>query len=135
LELHLKIIGCILIVLALIHFYLPKRFNWVIELSGLSLINRQLMYVHTFFVAFAVFLIGVLCITASADMVNTRLGHQLAFGLFVFWATRLYFQFFVYSPQLWQGKMFEQAVHIVFVLLWAYLTVIFFITSKCLQGA
>src|SRR4051812_26598298 len=106
-ELHLRIIGCILVLLSLIHVIFPKYFDWEIELLSLSVINRQLMYVHTFFIALIVFLMGVFCVACSSDIVNTRLGHNLALGLFVFWGIRLMFQFFVYSAELWKGKMFE----------------------------
>ena len=62
-ELHLKIIGTLLIILAFIHAIFPKYFNWKQELNSLSIINRQLMYVHSFFIAFVVLLMGVLCLT------------------------------------------------------------------------
>jgi hypothetical protein len=124
-ELHLKIIGLLLIVLAFIHVSFPKYFNWKKELASLSLINNQMMYVHTFFVAIVVLLMGLLCFFCSADITNTKLGKQLSLGLFIFWGLRLIFQFFVYSPKLWRGKSFETAMHIVFSLLWIYLTAIF----------
>ena len=60
-ELQLKIIGVLLIALALLHAFFPRYFQWKKELSGLKLINRQMMYVHTFFIALAVFLMG-LCV-------------------------------------------------------------------------
>lgn len=126
-ELHLKIIGLLLIMLAFIHVIFPKYFNWKKELASLSLINNQMMYVHTFFVAITVFLIGLLCFFCADDIPNTRLGKQLSLGLFVFWGLRLLFQFFVYSSKLWKGKAFETTMHIIFSLLWIYLTTIFFL--------
>lgn len=123
---HYKIIGIILIILALIHVIFPKYFHWREELKSLSLINRQMMEVHTFFIAFFVFLMGLLCFFESHDLIYTRLGKIISFGFGIFWLTRLIFQFFVYSPKLWKGKRFETIVHIVFSLLWAYLTVVFF---------
>jgi hypothetical protein len=124
-ELHLKIIGILLIVLAFIHVIFPKYFNWKKELASLSLINNQMMYVHTFFVAVIVFLMGLLCFFCADDIINTHLGKQLSLGLFIFWGLRLIFQFFVYSPKLWRGKSFETAMHIIFSFLWIYLTAIF----------
>ncbi len=112
-------------VLALAHSAFPVYFNWKKELESLSLINNQMMYVHTFFVAITVFLMGLLCFFCAADIVNTRLGKQLSLGLFIFWGIRLIFQFFVYSPKLWRGKSFETAMHIIFSLFWIYLTSIF----------
>lgn len=126
-ESHLKAIGIILIVLSLIHITFPRYFNWKKELQSLSLINNQMMYVHTFFVAFIVFLMGILCIYCTNDIVNTTLGRQLSFGLFVFWALRLIFQFSFYSSQLWRGKLFETILHVAFSMLWVYLTMVFFL--------
>lgn len=124
-ETHLKVIGGLLIVLALVHVVFPKYFNWKQELSALSLANRQIMYVHSFFIAFMVLLLGVLCITSSADLVNTALGKRISLGIGIFWGVRLLVQFFGYSPKLWKGKSFETTVHIVFSIFWTYLTSIF----------
>ncbi len=124
--LHLKIIGILLIVLASIHFIFPKYFHWQQELSSLSLINRQIMYVHTFFIALVIFLIGLFCLTSAQEIVVTPLGKKIAFGLGLFWICRLFIQFFGYSAELWRGKTFETAVHILFSLLWTYLSIVFF---------
>jgi hypothetical protein len=126
-ELQFKITGILLIALAMLHFIFPKYFNWKKDLRSISLINRQMMYVHTFFIGVTVFLMGVLCLFCSEDLVNTRLGKQLSLGLSVFWGLRLIFQFFVYSPRLWRRKIFETTMHIIFSLLWIYLTYTFFI--------
>lgn len=126
-ELHLKITGYLLILLALVHLVFPRYFNWGKELSSLSLINKQLMYVHTFFIALVVFLMGVFCVYSSSDIIYTKLGQQLSLGLFIFWTTRLIFQLWVYSPKLWKGKTFESTVHVLFSLLWIYFSVVFFL--------
>jgi len=127
-ELHLEIIGILLILLALIHFVFPKRFNWKQELSSLSLINRQLMYIHSFFIAFVIFLMGVLCLTSANELLNTSFGKRILLGLAIFWAVRLIVQFFGYSTKLWKGRSFETTVHIVFSLFWIYLVVVFILT-------
>lgn len=124
-ELHLKIIGALLILLALFHFFFPKRFNWKQELSSLSLINRQLMYIHSFFIAFVIFLMGLLCLTSANELLNTDLGKRILLGLAIFWTVRLIVQFFGYSSKLWKGRSFETTVHIVFSLFWIYLVVVF----------
>ncbi|QES87873.1 hypothetical protein [Rhizosphaericola mali] len=124
-EIHYKIIGIILIILAIIHFVFPKFFDWKEELKPLSLINRQMMYVHTFFIAFVVFLMGILCLISSNELINTQLGKTISLGLGLFWTIRFIFQFLVYSPKLWKGKYFESIVHIAFSILWLYLSVVF----------
>jgi hypothetical protein len=122
---HLHIIGTLLIVLACLHLVLPRYFHWKQELSGLSIMNRQMMYVHSFFIAFVVFLIGLLCVTSSVPLISTPLGQRIALALAIFWGARLFVQFFGYSPKIWRGKTFETAIHILAVLFWTYVTVVF----------
>lgn len=124
-EIHFKIIGIVLMSLALVHVIFPKYFNWKEELSRLSLINAQMMQVHTLFIAITAFLMGLLCFTTSNDLIETDLGKKITLGFGIFWLTRLLIQFFGYSSKLWRGKIFETIVHIVFSVLWIYLTVIF----------
>lgn len=128
-EIHFKIIGCLLIALAAIHFIFPKYFNWPNDLKSMSLINRQMMYVPTFFIGLIVFLMGLLCLTSSDDLIKTEFGKRITLGLGIFWTTRLIIQFFGYSPKLWKGKTFETTIHILFSLLWTYLSVAFIWTS------
>jgi hypothetical protein len=126
-ELHLNIIGAILIVVALIHIGFPRYFKWKQELSTLSLKNRQIMMVHTLFIALMVLLTGLLCLTSAPELINTNLGKKISLGLGVFWTTRLLIQFVGYSPVLWRGKPFETIIHILFSLLWAYVSLIFLV--------
>ena len=127
-EIHFKIIGVLLIALAFVHIVFPKYFNWDKELKSLSLINRQMMTVHTFFIALTVLLMGLLCLTSSAELIETNLGKKISLGLGVFWTVRLFIQFFGYSTDLWKGKKFETFMHIIFSLLWTYLSIIFLTT-------
>ncbi len=127
-QLHLKFIGWLLVVLSVIHAGFPRYFKWKEELQHLSLINRQMKQVHTFFIALTVLLIGLLCVTSADDLVTTALGRRIAFGMFIFWGIRLVTQFTWYSPMLWRGKRFETLMHIIFSGLWAYLTAVFYLT-------
>lgn len=107
------------------HSAFAKYFNWGNELKLISLINKQMMEVHTFFIALVVFLMGLLCITSAPELIDTPFGKKISLGLGLFWLARLYVQFFVYSPALWKGKKFETTVHVLFSVLWIYLSAIF----------
>jgi len=133
-ELNITIIGYTLILLAVIHVIFPSYFDWKKELSGLSLINRQMMVVHTFFIGLTVMLMGIFCVTCHHDIIHTALGHNVALGLSIFWGIRWVFQFFVYSSSLWKGKLKETLVHIFFSILWTYYTVVFFLVYVSKQG-
>ncbi|WP_426062138.1 hypothetical protein [Hymenobacter sp. B1770] len=122
---QLELIGFLLVLLAILHAPFARYFNWRHEFAAVSLINRQMMYVHTFFIAFTVLLMGLLCLTSSLELIGISLGRKVALGFGAFWLARLIIQFFGYSTKLWRGKRFETAVHVVFSLLWAYLSTIF----------
>ena len=124
-EIHFKIIGTALIILALIHVIFPRYFNWNEDLKSLSLINREMMIVHTFFIAVVVFLMGLLCLIHTNEIIETKLGKSISLGFGIFWTLRLLIQFFGYSSKLWKGKTFETIVHIIFSGLWIYLSGIF----------
>jgi hypothetical protein len=124
-EVQLKVIGFILVVLAIVHIIFPKYFDWKNDLSSISLINRQMMYVHTFFIAIVVLLMGLLCLTSSVQLIETTLGKRICFGFGVFWSIRLIIQFFGYSSELWKGKTFETIIHVLFSFMWTYLSLIF----------
>jgi hypothetical protein len=127
-ELHLKLTGVLLVLLGLLHIIFPKYFRWKAELSFVSDINRQMMYIHAFFIAFGIFLMGLLCLTSSFELTTTTLGRRISFGFGIFWLTRLFVQFFGYSSLLWKGKTFETTVHVLFTGLWIYLSGVFLLT-------
>lgn len=124
---HLNITGFLLIALAFVHAIFPRYFKWKTEMVSLSLINRQMMYIHTLFIALVLLLMGLLCLISSRDLLETQLGGRISLGFSIFWTVRLFVQFFGYSPLLWKGKPFETFIHIVFTLFWAYLGVLFFL--------
>lgn len=127
-EIHIEIIGVLLMALGLVHITFPKYFNWKEELKSLSLVNRQLMTIHTFFIALVVFLMGLLCLTSATELIETKLGNTLTLGLSIFWTTRLIIQFFGYSSKLWKGKALETTIHILSSVLWVYLSSVFWLS-------
>jgi Mn2+/Fe2+ NRAMP family transporter len=122
---HLRIVGSLLIMLALLHFYFPRYFDWKRDFAPVRMINRQMFYVHSFFIAFVVFLMGVLCLTSSEELIGTVLGKRICLGIGLFWTARLFVQFFVYSSKLWRGKRRETIVHVLFSVFWIYFSSVF----------
>jgi len=125
LELNFKIVGSLLVGLALVHGIFPRYFRWKEELARLSLINRQMMQVHSFFLALALFLVGLLCLRSAHLLVGTPLGKEVCLGIGIFWGVRLGVQFFGYSAKNWRGKGFETVVHVLFIVLWGYMSTVF----------
>ena len=128
---NLRVAGSLLIVLSLSHVPLAKHFRWREESALLSSFNRQVFLVHAFFVGMTVGLMGLLALSwAPALITPNPLGVPVTAGLAIFWAVRLFCQWFIYDRALWRGKPFETAVHIVFSLCWSYLTALF---ALCLR--
>lgn len=87
-----------------------------------------MMQVHTFFIALAVLLMGLLCVYSPHELTSSALGRTISLGLFVFWFVRLIVQLFVYSPSLWRGKTFETIVHVLFTCFWMYCSAVFLLS-------
>jgi hypothetical protein len=68
---------------------------------------------------------GLLCLTSAKELIDTYLGKKICLGLGIFWAARLFIQFFGFSSELWKGKTFETSIHVLFTFLWTYLSFIF----------
>jgi hypothetical protein len=123
--LHLQLIGIALMTLALVHLAFPRHFRWPEELARVSLLTRQIFYVHTFFICLVLFLVGLLCLTHAPDLIqNTPVNRALHLGLAAFWFIRLFTQLFVYDRSHWRGKPFETAMHLLFTLFWIYLAAV-----------
>ena len=126
LDLHLKIVGVSLIVLGLAHFLFPRRFGWKEELERLSPLNRQIFWVHNWFDVLTIVMFGVLSLVYTDSLLaHSQLAQVVLIGLFMFWLSRLYVQFFVYDSGLWKGNRFNTRVHIAFSLTWLYYVVVY----------
>lgn len=124
-RLQLELVGGAMVAIALLHIGFPRLFRWREQLAGLSLINRQLMQVHTFFIALTVLLMGLLCLSSAGELVATPLGRRVSLGLALFWAARLAIQLFGYSSRLWRGRRLETALHLGATALWIWFSAVF----------
>ena len=122
-KLLLQIAGGIQIVLAIMHAFFPKKFQWKEELSRLSLLNRQIFMVHTSFICFMLIMMGALSLFAPRALLQPTTLSRLVLGGFAsFWGLRLLFQWLVYDWRLWRGQSFNTFIHFLFTAMWVYLT-------------
>ena len=126
LELHLRIAGTLLLLLAAAHVFFPKQLGWKEDLPKLTLLNRQVFLVHVGFIMLILILFGVLALGFAADLVApSRLAAPVLGGLTLFWGLRLITQQFIYDRSLWRGNRRNTVLHVLATLLWCYLTVVF----------
>jgi hypothetical protein len=119
----LRLAGTGLIALALLHIPIARKLRWREELQLISPPNAAIFKVHAFFICLVEVLMGLPCLLEPAIFLTpTRAGAWLAWAFAFFWGVRLYFQFFIYTPDLRHGKRLESALHWWFALVWLSLT-------------
>ena len=122
LHLHLRLVGIVLVGLGVVHAALPRALDWRGELAGLTLLNRQVSYVHCFFIGLTCALWGMLPLTAGPALIEphpvTRL---LLCGAVLFWGARLVVQLGLFNPAHAGSSRNWLAVSVAGTALWAYL--------------
>jgi len=122
---HLRTVGVLMALLAIVNLFVPGRFNWRDELSRVSLLNRQIFQAHSFFIVLLIGLMSALFLTcAEALLEPTRLSRAVLIGLTIFWGLRMLMQWFFYSPAVWRGNRLHSVMHGVFSLGWIYVTAV-----------
>ncbi len=124
--LHLQVAGAILVGVGIAHIALPRALGWQVEMTRLSMLNRQISYVHAFFIGMACVQFGLLALVAHADLLRGgHLARAVLVGAVAFWGVRLLVQLFVFDPSLWRGRLLTVVGHLAFVGLWTYETAAF----------
>ncbi len=125
-SIHLKIVGVLLLLLAAANFLLPRRLHWREELPRLSLLNRRIFQVHCMFIVLIVVMLAVLCLVYTDELQTPHpLARAVLAGMALFWALRLFAQWFIYDRSLWQGDRARTVLHVIFSLLWVYFVGVF----------
>jgi len=126
LSLHLRIAGVLLLGVALSHLILPRAMGWRVELRAVSLMTRQVSYVHTYFIGLMCGLFGLVAVLMPGELLSAdQLAVPVLVGALVVWGSRLLVQLFVFDPALWRGRTLTVLGHCAFVTLWSYLTLVF----------
>lgn len=126
LEFHLQLVGVLLIMLYVLNLIVPRHFGWKEELKKVSLLTRRVFFVHCFFIAFVVLGLGLLSLFFTTTLTDPSQLATLVLGFFaVFWAIRLYMQWFVYDRSLWRGQRFNTAMHFTFSFTWLYMAAVY----------
>jgi hypothetical protein len=126
LSLLLRVAGAGLILLAFAHIPIGKILKWKEDGRKLSPVNEQVFHVHTLFLCLIIFLMGLPCLLAPSILLEKSPAGLWVTGSFaVFWAARMYSQFFIYRSDLWRGKRLETFVHFLFAIIWISLAFLF----------
>lgn len=101
------------LVLTLLNLRLDKLLHWGSELKNLSLLLREVFYVHKWFISITMAIFGVVTLKFAGEMSEgvIPMGRWLAVGIGLFWAIRTVIQWAYYSKSHWIGKAGPTAVH------------------------
>ncbi len=122
----LRIAGAGLILLAVLHVPIGRHLNWREDVARLTPINASIFHVHNFFICVVLVMMGLPCVfDPQVFLEQSRAGAWLSWSFAIFWAIRLYFQWFVYQADLWRGKRMETCMHWWFTFVWSALTLLF----------
>lgn len=122
--LNLTVAGALLVGLGALHIALPAVLGWHRELAGLSPLDREVSYVHCFFIGLACMLWGLLPLTAGRLLLQPAPVTQLVLiGAVAFWASRLVIQLAVFNRHARQSAAWL-ALSMASTVLWLYLTAV-----------
>ena len=132
---QLRLVGVALIGMGLFHAVLPRLIDWPADLTGTSLLTRQVSYAHLFFIAFTCMLLGALPLAFPTELLSgAPLSTALLAAETVFWGIRWLLQFAYFSPRLWRGDRFRTASHVALSVLWTWVTAIFVLALAHVLG-
>lgn len=135
LTLLLRIAGAGLILLAILHVPIGRHLNWREDVARLTPVNASIFHVHNFFICVVLVMMGLPCVfDPMAFLEKSRAGTWISWSFAIFWAIRLYFQWFVYKADLWRGKRMETWVHWWFTFVWIVLTSLFALCGSVQLG-
>lgn len=121
---HLTLAGLILLGLGVVHVGLPRVLHWEHELAGASLLNRQVSYVHCFFIGMVCTLWGLLPLTAGAALLRPDpVTRVVLVGAVGFWGSRLVIQLAVFNGHARRSRAWC-VVSLAGTGLWTYLTAV-----------
>jgi hypothetical protein len=122
----LRVAGSGLILLAALHVPIGRHLKWREQALLLSPVNASIFRVHAFFICFVLVMMGLPCmVDPSVFLEASHASAWMAWSFAVFWAIRLFVQWFVYPRDLWRGKKMETIVHAWVTVVWLSLAVLF----------
>ena len=102
--LALRMAGTSLLVLSIFHLVLWRALDWGREIDRLSPLTARVFAVHTFFVAFVLFALGLLSLVAPHLLLApSDLARLLLGTIVVFWMARLILQPLVFDRLMRAG--------------------------------
>ncbi|MCB1237860.1 MAG: hypothetical protein KDM91_22535 [Verrucomicrobiae bacterium] len=105
--------ACGQLAIAMINLRLDRLLGWRAELDTLSLLLREVFFIHKWFITITLVIFGVVTLRFAGEFAagTNALGRWLAAGIGLFWAIRTGVQWLYYDWSHWRGKAGRTAIH------------------------
>jgi hypothetical protein len=114
--------GAVLVVLGVVHLVLPRALGWRGQLAALSGLNREVTYVHCYFIGLSCVLWGLLpLVSGPALLTPDPVTRAVLVGAVLFWGSRLVVQVGVFNRHARESASWC-ALSIAGTALWLYIT-------------
>jgi hypothetical protein len=124
LSVNLRIVGVTTLGLGLLHIALPYGLRWSREFAGASPLNREVSYVHCYFIGLACLLWGLLPRAAGRALLEPNpVTRVVLVGAVIFWTSRFVIQLFVFNRHARESLVWR-TISVAGTGLWLYLAVV-----------
>ena len=122
----IRLSGAMLIALGAAHVWIAKYLEWKSDAAKMTLVNRQIFWVHSFYIALLMTLLGGLSLLLPEALVRRdSLSRAVLAGMTLLWVLRLIIQWFVFDRSLWRNHARNRAVHFLLTAWWTWLSGVF----------
>jgi hypothetical protein len=122
----MRVAGLAIVALGIGHAWLPRELGWPDDLSGSSLLTRQIATVHSAYIGLTCVLLGAIpAFAPELLLAPSPLAIWVLTGLVAFWGSRFGVQLWVYDASLWRGNVRLTAVHVAYAGFWAVQTLVY----------
>lgn len=128
----LQLVAAIQLMIAIMNLFLFRMMKWQPELGQLSLLVREVVQVHSWFISIILGFFAILTLRFQNDMAT--LSHPFfawfAAGIGIFWLFRTFLQLFYYSPSHWRGRPVRTLIHIACLAVYGGMSAVYLFTAN-----
>jgi hypothetical protein len=125
----LRIVATVQLAVAVLNLFLVPLLKWREELLRTPLLLREVFQVHAWFISVTLAIFAMMTWRFAAEMQRNEIGHCLAAGIGIFWATRTVLQVCYYSSSHWRGQFGRTVIHIALLCMYGGMAAVYLWTA------
>lgn len=114
---------------ALVNLSIARLLYWRKDIAAMPLLLREVFQVHVWFITITLMIFATVTWRFADGMRDDPAARWLAGGIAIFWGIRTVIQIGYYSPSHWRGKKRETAIHIILLIAYGGLALVYGATA------